>query len=56
MLYSPQECETVLVSGPNGARVRLTDELVRHMPDNSTFRLERADDSGTLLLSATSGN
>ncbi|CAB3241951.1 unnamed protein product [Arctia plantaginis] len=51
-----KECETVLVSGPNGARVRLTDELVRHMPDNSTYRLERVDENGALLLSATSGN
>ncbi|XP_030032879.1 transcription factor CP2-like protein 1 isoform X2 [Manduca sexta] len=48
-----QECETVLVSGPNGARVRLTDELVRHLPDHSTYRLERLDDNA-LLLCATS--
>ncbi|KPI96612.1 Transcription factor CP2-like protein 1 [Papilio xuthus] len=44
--------DTVLVLGPNGARVRLTDDLVRHMPDHSTYRLQRLDD-GTLLLSAT---
>lgn len=48
-----QECEAVLVSGPNGARVRLTDELVRHLPDNATFRLDRLDDTNALLLSAT---
>ncbi|XP_068621733.1 transcription factor CP2-like protein 1 isoform X1 [Battus philenor] len=47
-----KEYETVLVLGPNGARVRLTDELVRHLPDNSTYRLERLDDNA-LLLSAT---
>ncbi|KAI8441591.1 hypothetical protein MSG28_015165 [Choristoneura fumiferana] len=46
-----KECETVLVSGPNGARVRLTDELVRHLPDNSTYRLQRVDDA--LLLCGT---
>ncbi|XP_013188279.1 transcription factor CP2 isoform X4 [Amyelois transitella] len=48
-----KECETVLVSGPNGTRVRLTDELVRHLPDNSTYRLEAIEDSKALLLSAT---
>ncbi|XP_039747650.1 transcription factor CP2-like protein 1 isoform X3 [Pararge aegeria] len=47
-----KECDTVLVSGPNGAPVRLTDELVRHLPDNSTYRLERIEDD-TLLLSPT---
>lgn len=51
-----KECETVLVSGPNGARVRLTDELVRHMPDNSTYRLERLEDSSALLLCSTNNN
>ncbi|XP_075988221.1 transcription factor CP2 like gemini isoform X2 [Anticarsia gemmatalis] len=51
--HAAKECETVLVSGPNGARVRLTDELVRHMPDNSTYRLERLEDSDALLLCAT---
>ncbi|KAJ8707042.1 hypothetical protein PYW08_011176 [Mythimna loreyi] len=56
LVHSSKECETVLVSGPNGARVRLTDELVRHMPDNSTFRLERVDDCGALLLCATNNN
>ncbi|KPJ11032.1 Transcription factor CP2 [Papilio machaon] len=50
--FLQQDGETVLVLGPNGARVRLTDELVRHMPDHSTYRLQRLDD-GTLLLSAT---
>ncbi|CAH0688375.1 unnamed protein product [Chilo suppressalis] len=49
-----KDCETVLVSGPNGARVRLTDELVRHLPDNSTYRLERIEEANALLLSATS--
>ncbi|CAG5053162.1 unnamed protein product [Parnassius apollo] len=48
-----KDFETVLVLGPNGARVRLTDDLVRHMPDNSTYRLEQLEDN-TLLLSATS--
>ncbi|XP_045782818.1 transcription factor CP2-like protein 1 isoform X2 [Maniola jurtina] len=47
-----KECETVLVSGPNGAPVRLTDELVRHLPDNSTYRLEKLEED-TLLLSPT---
>ncbi|GBP44781.1 Transcription factor CP2 [Eumeta japonica] len=47
-----QECETVLVSGPRGVRVRLTDDLVRHLPDKSTYRLERLDND-TILLSAT---
>lgn len=42
----------MLVSGPNGARVRLTDELVRHLPDASTYRLERLGDDA-LLLCAT---
>lgn len=51
-----KDCETVLVSGPNGARVRLTDELVRHLPDNSTYRLKRLEDCNALLLSATTGN
>ncbi|KAH9636927.1 hypothetical protein HF086_011763 [Spodoptera exigua] len=51
-----QECETVLVSGPNGARVRLTDDLVRHMPDNSFYRLERVDDCSALLLCPTKNN
>ncbi|XP_063835844.1 transcription factor CP2-like protein 1 isoform X1 [Ostrinia nubilalis] len=44
-----EDCETLLVSGPNGTRVRLTDELVRHMPDNSTYRLERLPDDAFLL-------
>ncbi|KAJ0170177.1 hypothetical protein K1T71_014105 [Dendrolimus kikuchii] len=48
-----KECESVLVSGPNGALVRLSDELVRHLPDNSTYRLERVEDQNSLLLSAT---
>ncbi|CAH2056449.1 unnamed protein product, partial [Iphiclides podalirius] len=48
-----KDYDTVLVLGPNGARVRLTDELVRHMPDNSTYRLEWLEDN-TLLLSTTS--
>ncbi|CAK1593428.1 unnamed protein product [Parnassius mnemosyne] len=48
-----KDFETVLVLGPNGARVRLTDDLVRHMPDNSTYQLEQLEDN-TLLLSATS--
>ncbi|XP_046974666.1 transcription factor CP2-like [Vanessa cardui] len=52
LLPHAQECETVLVSGPNNARVRLTDELVRHLPDNSTYRLERIEDNA-LLLSPT---
>ncbi|XP_047038171.1 transcription factor CP2 isoform X2 [Helicoverpa zea] len=56
LLHASKECESVLVSGPNGARVRLTDELVRHMPDNSTYRLERLDDCGALLLCATNNN
>ncbi|XP_026736867.1 transcription factor CP2 isoform X3 [Trichoplusia ni] len=56
LVHATKECETVLVSGPNGARVRLTDDLVRHMPDNSTYRLERVDDSSVLLLSATNNN
>ncbi|KAJ8704627.1 hypothetical protein PYW07_011815 [Mythimna separata] len=56
LVHSAKECETVLVSGPNGARVRLTDELVRHMPDNSTYRLERLDDCSALLLCATNNN
>ncbi|XP_052742979.1 transcription factor CP2-like protein 1 isoform X2 [Bicyclus anynana] len=47
-----KECDTVVVSGPHGAPVRLTDELVRHLPDNSTYRLERIEDD-TLLLSPT---
>ncbi|XP_050678809.1 transcription factor CP2 isoform X3 [Leptidea sinapis] len=46
-----KDCETVLVSGPNGARVRLTDELVRHLPDTSTYRLDYEDNS--LLLTPT---
>ncbi|CAK1548989.1 unnamed protein product [Leptosia nina] len=46
-----KDCDTVLVSGPNGARVRLTDELVRHLPDSSTYRLEHIENS--LLLSPT---
>ncbi|KAJ2939274.1 hypothetical protein O0L34_g13368 [Tuta absoluta] len=46
-----KECETVLVVSPMGARVRLTDELVRHLPEHATFRLERVDSA--LLLSAT---
>ncbi|XP_022114260.1 transcription factor CP2 isoform X2 [Pieris rapae] len=46
-----KECDTVLVSGPNGARVRLTDELVRHLPDSSTYKLEHVENS--LLLSPT---
>ncbi|XP_063391463.1 transcription factor CP2-like protein 1 isoform X3 [Cydia fagiglandana] len=45
-----KEVDTVLVSGPNGALVRLTDELVRHLPDKSTYRLQRRDDA--LLLSS----
>ncbi|XP_048002243.1 transcription factor CP2-like protein 1 isoform X2 [Leguminivora glycinivorella] len=45
-----KEVDTVLVSGPNGARVRLTDELVRHLPDNSTYRLQRVEDA--LLLTS----
>ncbi|CAG9794441.1 unnamed protein product [Diatraea saccharalis] len=49
----PKDYETVLVSGPNGARVRLTDELVRHLPDNSTYRLERIEEANALLLCAT---
>ncbi|CAG4963473.1 unnamed protein product [Colias eurytheme] len=48
-----KDCDTVLVSGPNGARVRLTDELVRHLPDSSTYRLELIEDNA-LLLSPTS--
>ncbi|CAH2084261.1 unnamed protein product [Euphydryas editha] len=52
LLPHAQECETVLVSGPNNARVRLTDELVRHLPDNSTYRLEKIEDNA-LLLSPT---
>ncbi|XP_053621269.1 transcription factor CP2 isoform X2 [Plodia interpunctella] len=51
-----KECETVLVAGPNGARVRLTDELVRHLPDNSTYKLENIEDNKALLLCATSCN
>lgn len=50
-----KECDTVVVSGPNGALVRLSDELVRHLPDNSTYRLQRLDDSGALMLTATNG-
>ncbi|XP_061381426.1 transcription factor CP2 isoform X2 [Danaus plexippus] len=45
-----EDCEMVLVSGPNGTRVRLTDELVRHLPDNSTYTLAREHDA--LLLAA----
>ncbi|XP_063544599.1 transcription factor CP2-like protein 1 isoform X2 [Cydia strobilella] len=45
-----KEVDTVLVSGPNGALVRLTDELVRHLPDKSTYRLQRQDDA--LLLAS----
>lgn len=45
-------CETVLVLGPHGAHIRLTDELVRHLPDNSTYRVEIVNDS-SLLLSPT---
>ncbi|KAF9809271.1 hypothetical protein SFRURICE_015734 [Spodoptera frugiperda] len=56
LVHASKECETVLVSGPNGARVRLTDDLVRHMPDNSFYRLERVDDCGALLLCATNNN
>ncbi|XP_061726732.1 transcription factor CP2-like protein 1 isoform X2 [Cydia pomonella] len=48
--HGHKEVDTVLVSGPNGARVRLTDELVRHLPDKSTYRLQRVDDA--LLLSS----
>lgn len=40
--------------GPGGARVRLTDELVRHLPDKSTYRLTRDDD--VLLLTPTNNN
>ncbi|KAG7312658.1 hypothetical protein JYU34_000982 [Plutella xylostella] len=39
-----KECDTVLVAGPHGARVRLTDELVRHLPDNSTYRVHCGED------------
>ncbi|XP_022817303.1 transcription factor CP2 isoform X3 [Spodoptera litura] len=56
LVHASKECETVLVSGPNGARVRLTDDLVRHMPDNSFYRLERVDDCSALLLCATNNN
>ncbi|XP_041988469.1 transcription factor CP2-like protein 1 isoform X2 [Aricia agestis] len=51
-LLGAKDSDTVLVSGPNGAKVRLTDELVRHLPDHSTYRLEKLDD-GSLLLSQT---
>ncbi|KAM3955927.1 transcription factor CP2 like gemini isoform 2-T2 [Aphomia sociella] len=47
-----KECDTVLVSGPNGARVRLSDELVRHLPDCSTYRLQHLEQDA-LLLCAT---
>ncbi|XP_072937680.1 transcription factor CP2 [Epargyreus clarus] len=47
-----QDCDTIVVSGPNGARVRLTDDVVRHLPDNSTYTLERIEDNA-LLLSPT---
>jgi hypothetical protein len=42
-----------VVAGPNGARVRLTDEVVRHLPDHSTYRLQRLPDASALLLCAT---
>ncbi|XP_049882617.1 transcription factor CP2 isoform X2 [Pectinophora gossypiella] len=47
-----KECETVLVCGPHGSRVRLSDELVRHLPDHGTFRLHSLDPH-TLLLAPT---